>query len=352
MSYVWPGFLVLLGLIPLMVVVYILMLRRRRRFAVRYSSLSLVRDAIPRQSWLRRHLPFVLFLLAVTSLVLAMGRPEATVSVPSSQTIIVLAIDVSRSMCGTDIPPNRLEAAKQAALSFVESQDPSTQISIVAFAGFSEVLIMPTNDQELLEEAILSLRPARRTAVGSGIMTSIDVIAEIDPTIAPSVADPFVTAQPEPVPDGEFAPHIIVVLTDGVTNSGPFPMDAAQQAEDRGVRIFTIGFGTDDENTVFGGPSCYSDFGGGGFQFGGGGGGGGGFRRRIDEETLKQIADLTGGEYYAATSASELQDVFQGLPAHYALREETMEISVIFTAIGAFFAAFAILLALLWHPLP
>ena len=213
-----------------------------------------------------------------------MARPEAKVAVPSSQTMIVLAIDVSRSMCSTDIPPNRLEAAKAAALSFVQQQDPGTQIGIVAFAGFAEVILMPTNDQELLEDAIQSLTTARRTAIGSGIMTSIDVIAEIDKSIAASVIDPFTTIQPEPVPDGEYAPHIIVLLTDGVTNAGPLPMDAAQQAEDRGLRVFTIGFGTDNEDTVFGGPLCEGmGFGGGGFQFGGGGGGG--FRRGIDEET-------------------------------------------------------------------
>src|SRR5215208_7483426 len=115
MSLLWPGFLYLLLLIPLIIAVYIWIQRRRRRFAVRYSSLSLVREAAAKQSWLRKHFPFLLFLLALASLVLALARPVATVLVPSNKATVILAMDVSRSMCSTDIPPNRLEAAKDAA---------------------------------------------------------------------------------------------------------------------------------------------------------------------------------------------------------------------------------------------
>src|SRR5918911_1027028 len=122
MDLLWPGFLLLLGLLPLIVVAYIWVLRRRRRFAVRYSSLALVREALPHQSRLRRHLPFALFLLALASLVIALGRPVAIVSVPTGQTTIILAIDVSGSMRSTDIPPSRLEAAQVAALSFIRHQ--------------------------------------------------------------------------------------------------------------------------------------------------------------------------------------------------------------------------------------
>src|SRR5215208_1963865 len=120
MSLLWPGFLYLFLLIPLAVLIYIIVLRRRRRFAVRYSSLSLVREAMAKQSWLRKHLPFILFLSALASLVFALGRPVATVLIPSNEATVILAIDVSRSMCSTDIPPNRLEVAKEAALAFVQ----------------------------------------------------------------------------------------------------------------------------------------------------------------------------------------------------------------------------------------
>ena len=353
MDLLWPGFLALLGLIPILIAVYVWILRRRGRFAVRYSSLSLVREALPRHSRLRRHFPFVLFVMALSSLMLAMTRPVAIVTVPTTQTTIILAIDASRSMCSTDILPNRLEAAKSAALAFVKNQKSNTQIGIVVFAGFAAIIQPPTTDQTLLQNAIESILTARRTAIGSGILKSIDAIAEINKNIAPSQGEGMAGVAPMPVPKGAYVPAIVVLLTDGVSNVGPLPLDAAQQAADRGIRVYTIGFGTDANESI---PNCGqqfqggSPFGGGGGFFGGGGGGGG-FRRGIDEQTLKQVSALTGGAYYPAATADELQHVFQNLPTDLITQHETMEISVLFTAIGLLLGAVAILLSQAWHPL-
>lgn len=356
MSLLWPGFLYLFLLIPLAVLIYIWSLRRRRRFAVRYSSLSLVRESAAKQSWLRRHLPFILFLLALASLVLALGRPVATVLVPSNKATVIMAIDVSRSMCSTDIPPNRLVVAKEAALSFVQNNTAGRQVGIVAFAGFAELIQPPTTDVRLLENAIESLVPARRTAIGSAILRSIDAIAEVDERVAPSElrqsTDP---ASPSAIPEGEYVPHIIVLLTDGASNAGPLPLSAAQQAMERGIRVYTIGFGTTNNSSPMNcGDEDPFGFGGGfGSPFGGGGGfGGGAFRREIDEDTLMQVAAATGGEYYIATSAGELQDVFQNLPTYVIATREITEISVLFTAIAALIAIVAVILAVRWHPLP
>jgi len=362
MDLLWPGFLLLLGLIPLLAAAYIVMLRRRRRFAVRYSSLSLVREALPRQSWLRRHLPVILFLIALTSLVIALTRPVTIVSVPAGQTAILLTIDVSRSMCSTDIQPSRIEAAQAAALSFIQKQQATTQIGIVAFSGYAELIQPPTTDSEALQSAIESLATGRRTAIGGGILKALDAIAEIDPAVAPSTSSTSRVPPPTPVPHGAYAPDIIVMLTDGVSNAGPLPTDAAQQAADRGVRVYTIGFGTANGSNFpacpnqFQGNEPNQQFGGGGRQFGGGGGGQfgggpGGFRRGIDEATLKQVADMTGGTYYSAESAGELQDVFQKLPTYLITKHETSEVSVVFVALGALLAALAIVLSLRWHPL-
>lgn len=354
MSLLWPGSLYLLLLIPLIVAVYILLLRRRRRFAVRYSSLSLVREAAKKQSWLRRHLPFIFFLFALASLVFALGRPVATVMIPSNKATVILAIDVSRSMCSTDIPPNRLEVAKDAALKFVRNNTSGRQVGIVAFAGFAELIQPPTTDIKLLEQAISYLTPARRTAIGSAILRSIDAIAEVDNRVAPSElgssSNPPAT---QPNSKEDFVPHIIVLLTDGASNAGPLPLTAAEQAAERGVRVYTIGFGTTNNSSPM---NCGDDdpFGGGGFgpSFGGGGGlGGGGFRRDIDEETLTQIANMTGGKYYPATSASELQSAFLNLPTYVIATRQTTEISVFFTAFAALLAILAMTLAFLWHPL-
>src|SRR5215211_174470 len=290
MSLLWPGFLYLLLLIPLAILVYLLVLRRRRRFAVRYSSLSLVREAAAKQSWLRKQLPFLLFLLALASLVFALMRPVATVMVPSNKATVIMAIDVSRSMCSTDIPPNRLIIAKEAARSFIQNNTSGRQVGIVAFAGFAELIQTPTTDTRLLESAIESLVPARRTAIGSAILRSIDAIAEVDDRVAPSELSQGTEPAGPAVPEGEYVPHIIVLLTDGASNAGPLPMTAAQQALERGVRVYTIGFGTTNNSSPM---DCGDDdpfgFGGFGSPFGGGGGGGGGFRREIDEETLKEV---------------------------------------------------------------
>ena len=357
MSFLWPGFLFLLGFVPLIILIYIWMLRRQR-VALRYSSLSLVRAALPRFSYLRRHLPFALFLVSLAALIVALARPIQIVSVPAGQATIILTLDVSQSMRQNDIEPTRLDAAKAAALSFIQSQKPNTEIGIVAFAGYAELIQAPTSDQEALDAAVESLTTARGTAIGSGILKSIDAIADIDPNVAPSVTGNSTGEQPTPVPKGAYAPDIIVVLTDGVSTTGPSALGAAQQAADRGIRVYTIGFGTangSDQFDPFGGPGGPGGFGG-PDPFGGppqgGGRFGGGFNRGIDETTLKQIADMTDGTYNAASSAGELLKVFQNLPTSLIMKHDIMEISVLFAAIGALFVAIAIGLSLRWHPLP
>lgn len=350
MSLLWPGSLLLLVLLPLAVAVYIWLLRRRQRFTVRFSSLSLVREAVSKQSWLRRHLPFLLFLFALAGMVFALGRPVATVLVPSNRATIILAMDVSRSMCSTDIPPNRLQAAKTVAISFLENHGAGRQIGIVAFAGFAELIQPPTDDLRALTSAIESLTEARRTAIGSAILRSLDAIAEIDDRVAPTDISSS-NAEPAAPPEAGFVPHIIVLLTDGASNAGPHPLIAAEQAVARGVRVYTIGFGTTNNNSVMncGNPFQSDDpFSGSGFGFGGGGGG---FRRDIDEVTLRQIADLTGGNYYPATSAEELQNAFQDIPTYLITTRETIEISVFFTAFAVLMIILAMIVSFLRHPL-
>jgi Ca-activated chloride channel family protein len=320
---------------------------------VRYSSLSLVRAAIPRQSLLRRHLPFGLFLMALALLVVALSRPVVITREPTDQTAIILAIDVSRSMCSTDILPSRLEAAQAAAMSFIQRQESRTQIGIVAFAGFAELVQSPITDAEVLQTAIESLMTGRRTAIGSGILASLDAIAEIDSSVAPTSSEGSSGASATPVPRGAYTPNIIILLTDGVSNSGPLPLDAAQQAADRGVRVYTIGFGTANGGSF---PNCPNQLYGGepfsGRQQFGGGGGGGGFRRGIDEATLIQIADLTGGTYHPAESAGELQKVFRDLPTYLISKHGVVEITFAFTMLGALLALIAIALGMIWRPFP
>ncbi len=345
MSLLWPQFLLLLGAIPLLIALYVWMLRRKRP-ALRYSSLSLVRDALPRYSRVRRHLPFALLLLALGSLIVAIGRPVSRVNVPSGRATIVLAMDVSGSMRQNDIQPSRMRAAQNAALRFVQRHSASTKIAVVAFAAYAELVQPPTADQEALEAAVDSLTTARGTAIGSGIIEALEAIAAIDPNVVPpkltSSSGP--TDQAAPQLSGVYVPHIIVLLTDGVATTGPLPTDAALQAVERGVRIYTIGFGTETGSPGFGGTDP--------FRGQGGGQGGSGFRRGIDEETLRQVAEMSGGTYYTASSAGELDEVFAELPTLTITRTEVMEISVLFALAGAALVVLALGLALRWSPLP
>jgi Ca-activated chloride channel family protein len=357
-TFLWVGLLALVGIVPILVAVHVWSQRRRRPGSARYSSLALVRDARPGSSRLRRHLPFALFAAAVAVLVVALGRPAMVLSVPSNQATIILAMDVSGSMCSTDIAPTRLEAAEAAAIDFVNAQNARTRIGIVAFSGFAAVIQPPTADQKTLVEAIRSLTTGRRTAIGSGILASIDALAEIDPSIARAVIPGRPGTEPPAVLPGAYAADIIVLLTDGANNAGPEPVDAAGQAVDRGLRVYTIGFGSADGGEFD--PTCRRQFlgnepgggfGGGGGGFGGGGAGGG-FRRGIDEDTLRQVADLTGGKYFPAESAAQLEQVLAGLPTTLITKQEVVEVSAGFVGLGGLLAGIALLLARIWRPLP
>jgi Ca-activated chloride channel family protein len=363
MNFLSPWFLLFLLLIPLLIAAYIWMLRRRRKFTVRYSSLSLIREALPRRSRWRQHVPFVLFALAMTMMITAVARPIALVEVPLNRTTIILALDVSRSMCATDVEPNRLTVAQEAALAFIDDQVDGTQIGIVAFADFAELVVPPTTDKELLRGGVVNLTTALGTAIGSATLKSIDAISEINNSVAPSglnLQDSAGEAGEASIEAG-YQPDIIVLLTDGANSRGPQPIEAAQQAVDRNVRVYTIGFGTDNPGQMvctreqLGGNVFGPGSGSGGGGFGGGfGGGGGNFRRFlvIDEETLQTVASMTGGDYYRAESADQLYGIFLDLPTQIVLQKEAIEISVVFVALAAVLVLAAVGLSLKWNRYP
>ena len=358
MGLLWPMFLLLLIALPLLALAYMLMLRRRRRFAVQYSSLSLIRQAMPGGFRWRRHLPFVLAVLAIALLILALARPYANVSVASTRTTVILALDVSLSMCADDINPNRLTVAQEAAVGFIESQEPGTRVGIVAFAGIAQLVVAPTTDREALVESVSNLITARRTAVGSAIVRSLDALAEVNPDIPPVRA--YVSPRDDAAEPGEepiLQPDVIVLLTDGASTSGVRPLSAAEAARDRGVQVYTIGFGTtspaalrctpeqlgDDALNIRIGRSGFRGF---GDEFGG--------RNflSLDEPTLSRIAEITDAEYYVAGSADELFEVFSTIPVQIEQKTVRMEISAFLTAISAVLVLCAGALSLRWSPLP
>ncbi|GAA1775937.1 VWA domain-containing protein [Luedemannella helvata] len=352
MSLTWPWALIALLAFPLLLAYRWWTRRRRRQQAVRVSSIALVKAALPGRSAWRRRIPLWLFALGLLVLGTGAARPQASMLVPSDSTSILLAIDVSASMCSTDIPPNRLTAAQEAARDFVESQPEGAKVGLVAFSGIAALLVAPTEDKDALRKAIDGLRTARGTAIGLGILTAIDAIAEINPDVAATGVE---------LPGGggaggEYEPDTIVVLTDGANTQGVDPVTAAEQAAARHLRVYTIGFGTTNPapavctpdqiggDAAFGGPPGMGR-GPGGF---GGYGGGAGRYRDLDEETLTKVASLTGGEYFQAEDAKELTEVLIDLPTAISLQREDVELTAWFALTGALLVLTAVTLSQWW----
>jgi Ca-activated chloride channel family protein len=360
MSLNWPWALLALLAFPLLLAYRWWARRRRRREAVRVSNLTLIRAALPGRSLWRRRIPLWLFAAGLVVLATGAARPQASVVVPSSNATIMLAIDVSASMCSTDVSPNRLTAAENAARDFIKAQPDDEKIGLVAFSGIAGVEVEPTTDKKKLYGAIDQFRTSRGTAIGLGILTSLDAIAAVNPNVPPT----GVQVPPPSVGQAvtEYQPDIVIVLTDGANTQGVDPVIAAEQASARHVRIYTIGFGTTEPaplvcsanqvegNSFFGGGRPGGAFGGGGF--GGGGFGGGGFGRRaqdIDEGTLQKVADTTGGKYYQAKDAQELNTALKDLPSSVVLQHRKQEITVWFAIAGALFVLAALGLAQWWN---
>jgi len=341
MTFSWPWALLSLLIIPIVVGVIWLVRRRRRRAAVRVTSIALVRAALPPRTRWTRLIPTLLLLLGFATLGVGAARPQTTVPVPSNSTTIMLAMDVSGSMCSTDVEPNRLTVAQKAAVSFIESQDGQTKIGLVAFAGVAGLQVPPTTDKDALIEAINNFTTARGTAIGSAILTSIDSIAAINPTVAPSGVDA------ESAQRSGYAADVIVVLTDGANTQGVEPATAAESAAVRGLRVFTIGFGTTTPSPM----ACTGRQAGGwaGGPGGGFGGGGGRNPRVMDEGTLQAIAEITGGQYYKAESADQLQGALDDLPSQVAVVRKHVDIASWFAGAGGLLVAVAVGLSLWWN---
>src|SRR5690349_7214340 len=270
MSFASPSALVALLVLPLVFAVWWLSRHRRRPAVVRVTSIALVRAAVPgRPSW-RRRIPPALLALGLAVLAVGAARPQATVPVPSSNATIMLALDVSGSMCSTDVKPNRITAAEQAAADFIKAQTGGPHIGLVAFASTAVVLVPPTTDVRQLTDALGGLSTSFGTAIGEGILTSLDAIAQVDPSVPPT------GAAVSRSPGAAYADDVIVVLTDGSNNRGIDPQTAAKQAAGRGIRVFTIGYGTDSPAPLACSSDQFGGFGSGGFG-GGSAGGGGGF---------------------------------------------------------------------------
>jgi Ca-activated chloride channel family protein len=341
MNFLWPEFLWLLLGLPLLVLLYVWLLRRKKKTALRYASLSIVKEALGPGQTIRRHIPPALFLLALAAMLIAAARPQAVVTLPSNQQTIILAMDVSGSMRATDVKPNRLEAAQTAAKSFLAELPRHVKVGIVAFAGSAQVAQLPTVNREDLVTAIDRFQLQRATATGNAIVISLATLfpdAGIDLQAMQSGRDrPRGFAIDEekkekkeftPVPPGSYSSAAIIMLTDGQRTTGVDPLEAAKLAADRGIRVYTVGIGTVDGETI-------------GFE-------GWSMRVRLDEETLKAIATKTNAEYYYAGTAQDLKKVYETLSSRLTVEKKETEVSALFSMAAAALALVAAALSLLW----
>jgi Ca-activated chloride channel family protein len=350
-SFTWPWALLALLLIPILLLLAWWLRRRRRRAAIRVASIALVRAALPRHSsWVRR-MPALILLVGIGVLAVGAARPQASVHVPSRSSTIMLALDVSGSMCSTDVDPNRITAAEKQASSFIDSLRGGPKVGLVTFAGTAGALVPPTDDTDELTKALSGLTTSRGTAIGQAIITSLDEISKVDPAVPPTGVNVPPPASPPSPNGGGFAPDAIVLLTDGANTQGADPQLAARLAAGRHVRVFTIGFGTTNPAPLVC-PGQQLDDGFGGFGGGFGGGPGGGFDGRgssllqIDEQTLQQIAKATGGTYHRAQSADQLKSALDALPSRFSLVKQNVDLASWFAAGGGLLVAVAVGLSL------
>lgn len=345
MSLTWPWVLLALLVLPLIGGIWWWARHWRRRSALRVTSIALIRAAVPGRSRWRRLIPPVLLAAGLAVLAVGAARPEATVPVPSTSATIILALDVSGSMCSTDVSPNRITAAERAASSFIQSEAGGPRIGLVAFAGTAGLLVSPTTNTQKLLAALRGLSTSNGTAIGEAMLTALSAIAQVDPSVAPTGA-----SAGSAVRGAGYAPDVIVVLTDGANNQGVSPQTAARQVAQRRVRVFTIGFGTTNpaplvcSNSQFGGG-----FGGGGFGGGGFGGFGGHNPLVADYGTLRQIAATTGGTFYKAQNAAELKKALSHLSGAFTIVHKQVDLAPLFAGVGGLLASAAVALSLWWN---
>ena len=343
MVFLWPSLLWLLFILPLLVLLYLWLLRRRKVQALAYPGLALVRQALGSRAQWRRHLPPLLFLLGLAALLLAAARPLAVLKLPSEQQTIILAMDVSGSMRATDVEPDRLTAAQNAAKAFIKELPRHVRVGVVAFAGTAQLAQLPTQSHDDLLKAIDSFQLQRGTATGNGIMVAL---ATLFPDAGIDIAalggrqamrvlpmDQVTRPEPEqktftPVAPGSYRSAAIIMLTDGQRTTGVDPLEAAQWAADRGVRVYTVGVGTVQGEVI-------------GFE-------GWSMRVRLDEDTLKAVALRTNAEYFHAATAQDLRKVYETLSSRISVETKETEVTALLALAGAALMLLAGALSVWW----
>jgi Ca-activated chloride channel family protein len=324
MSFESPLALALLIVIPAIVVAYVSSVRRRSRRAATLATQGLVTTASSARLGRRRHIPFAVFALALTALVLALARPQTDLTTPRREGTVIMAFDVSNSMAADDLEPSRVEAAKTAARAFVEQQPSSIRIGVVAFGDAAVLVQPPTNTPEDVLAAIDRLSVEGGTSLGQGLFAALTAIAGKPLAIDEAALQSDVGA----IDIGYFGSSTIVLLSDGENNGEPDPLIVAQIASVAGVHIHAIGIGTPQGTVV--------DIG--GFNV----------ATALDAELLTQVAEVSDGRYYEAANAAELSEIYKNIDLDFKSVTEYTEVTALFTAGAALLLVIGALLSVFW----
>lgn len=324
MSFVFPQLLALLALAPLLVAAYLALLRKRARRAAELSAQGFSPNAATLRLRRRRHVPFVFFLAGLTLLLFALARPQTSVSTPRREGTVILAFDVSNSMLATDLKPTRIAAAKTAARSFIDRQPESVEVGIVAFSDGALITRQPTKDKAALRAAIDRLTPQGGTSLGQGIFTSLNAIA--GKAIAIDVDS--LRENLDNIDIGYYGSAAVVLLSDGENTSNLDPVELAQLAAVAGVKIYPIGVGAPEGTVV------EID----GFNV----------ATALDEDTLRELAEVTDGTYFAAEDEKALADVYDKIDLEWRTEKEKTEVTGIVTAASLVLFVLGAAASLLW----
>jgi len=338
MNFFWPEALWFLLALPALVAGYAFLLRRRKVLTLRMSNLATVKESLGPRGY-RRHIPPAVLLVSIAALIVATARPVTVLSLPGREETVILALDVSASMQATDVEPTRLAAAQRAAKEFVEGMPSSVRIGIVSFSGTAAITQGPTLDHPEIEAAIDRLALGPSTNLYGGIALSLAAMfpqagIELEHftdsrawSRSPDSAHPMRSDQ-APVEPGSYRSGAIVLLSDGQRTMGGDPLDAAQIAADRGVKVYTVGLGTPEGSIIsFRGMSM---------------------RVRLDEATLKQVARITGAQYFHAGTAEDLRTVYQGLSHRMVTQKQETEVTGLLALAAALLMVLAAGLSMAW----
>jgi Ca-activated chloride channel family protein len=324
MTFLAPGRLALLLVVAALAVVYAVLQRRRRHYAVRFTNLELLAALAPRRPGWRRHVAAGALLGALAMLVVGFARPTRAVRVPRNEATVMLAIDVSASMEATDVLPNRLAAAQQSATDFAQHLPDRFRLGLVAFDGVARVLVPPTSDHEAVVGAISRLRLGPRTAAGEGVYAALEAIAGATSSPARGFAAP---GSPAPGDAPARPTARIVLMSDGATTAGRPTSEAALAARDAGVPVSTIAFGTDSGTVVIGSTVIPVP---------------------VDRPALQQLADLSGGRFFQAASGEELSGVYRDIGTAIGYRTARREVTATFTGLALVLAGAGVVAGMAW----